>query len=377
MKINMITFVIYVILIFLNVYYGFKVKNNTVTARMNSIKLNLGSVLAFVTLFFLVIIASLDTNNPDYNPYKIVYNGSLDYDVGFTAIQDFFIAKGVEYQTFRTIVFSFSYLCVFIFLLRININPSFSVALYSIYPFFYDAIQMRNLLAFSVILPFIPSLKKKSKKGIILFIVAVLIATSIHKISFVYILLLLVALKNGKLKRRLLIVIFSLSLLFLALCKISPFFNSLLYSLFENLTNDRRIVFIERGVVHFGFLLYIVMEGLYLLSSFYASKVAIVENCNTKNLMDYSSFILEINIIICCTFPVFLINAEFYRIFRNIAIINYFIPIINLTNFDKCKKASKNYITASMWLFLGAFLLNWLYQTNVDTFERVFWVFFD
>ena len=132
----------------------------------------------------------------------------------------------------------------------------------------------------------------------------------------------------------------------------------------------------ERKTVRFGYLLYILMSGLYLLSAFFSKKAAECEQQNVyeRPAVKYSKFLFEINLLLCCTYPVFLISAEFYRIFRNISIINYFIPIINIRNRNR---NSKQLVMISNCLFFLAFLLNWLYQTNVDGFSEVFWVFFD
>lgn len=376
MNIEVLYFSMYVILVSVNLIYGLYSHKVSLVCTIGVQRKDASRLLALSLLIFLVIIASRDLNNPDYNSYYAVYVRSLDYDLGYNFIQDFFVSRGVEYHTFRVIIYCFSYFCVWNFLKQIDLNINFSIALYSIFPFFYDAIQLRNLLAFSVVLLFIPCLMSNKKRAVFIYVFAVIVATTIHKLSLIYLLLILVKMNNEEKKRKILIGVFVLSLLFLIMCKASSSFNTLLFSIFENITNDKRIVYVERKTVRFGYLLYILMSGLYLLSAFFSKKAAECEQQNVyeRPAVKYSKFLFEINLLLCCTYPVFLISAEFYRIFRNISIINYFIPIINIRNRNR---NSKQLVMISNCLFFLAFLLNWLYQTNVDGFSEVFWVFFD
>ena len=369
----------YSLLLIINLLYGLFRTNLTRKSEeylaLNNIKarkkVDLKELfMVFVFVVFLFFVSSSNKSNPDYDSYQVIYvKDALNYDLGYQAITNFAIMCGLKYHSFRVIVFFISYACLFIFLLQIKVNKNIAIALYSIYPFFYDSIQLRNFLAFSLILVTLPLLFNGKKSGIVFFITGVVLATFVHKISIVYILLLFLRLKETKYKIRFLSLLFFLSFLFVVLCKVVPSMNRFLFSLFEQVVTDKRVDYIENKTVRFGFLLYIAMELLLLFSSYLCYKSSASNSSFSKNEKRLAYCIFQINLILGCLYPVFLITSEFYRIFRNILLVNYFIFTIN--------KGKKNNLALCSDVFLvSGFLVSWLYQTFVDGFENVVWCYF-
>src|SRR5699024_6560718 len=81
---------------------------------------------------------------------------------------------------------------------RYSPNIQFVYFFYMLYPLFMDAVQMRNYLAFSLVAFSIRYLIEDFKYKRTKYIIFVLLASTIHITSLMYLLLLLTTLKNRK-----------------------------------------------------------------------------------------------------------------------------------------------------------------------------------
>lgn len=375
---NAFSLIVYIALVMLYVVVGVYRNGPFYSLQIGKTQFDVHKVFSMVLLTYLVIIASTNTNNPDYFSYQVVYSFGLPYDEGFDALMAFFRNLGVEYQQFRTIVFIVSYACIWVYLAQIKVNTDLALALYAVYPFFFDAIQLRNLLAFSIIIAFIPMLFKKGIIGWICFISAVLLASTIHKLAIIYIILVYVKLKDSKAKTRMLVFTFIASFLFMIACKVNASYFSFLFGAFSSISDESRSFYAGRNVVRWGFLFNSFMEIMFLMSAYFSNKTNnILSNVAYKGNVNYPRKILQINIIMSCVFPVYLIGGEFYRVFRNLALINYLIPINNI-RLQQISSSSvvKDNLRISTFFFIVGFAVNWLRQTYVNDFERIVLCFF-
>lgn len=373
--------VVYVALVMLFAFVGINQKGPFYSIQVCNARLDLHKFFSLILLAYLFVLASINTSCPDYSSYRIIYYIGLPYDDGFNTFIEFCKNLGIEYHQFRIIVFAISYTCILIYLWQIKVNTDLALALYAIYPFFFDAIQIRNLLAFSIIIVFLPMLFKNGKKGLVCFVGAVLLASTVHKLSLIYIILVYVKLKDSKTKMRLLAAIFVASFIFMIVCKFYPSNFTLLFNVFSDIADEHRSSYASKnfGMIKLGFLFSSFMELLFLASAYFSHKAyGFVPNIVCKEKINYPKIIFQINTIMSCTFPVFLIGGEFYRVFRNLALINYLIPINNIWLKQNIpSNVIKSDLQKSTCFFIAGFVINWLQHTFVNGFDRVVWVFFE
>lgn len=108
----------------------------------------------------LMLIAIFHVNDSDYLAYINIYQRILDNfdivsfreEVGFLLVLKGLSFVFDEYFGAAAAIYfiSISITCWFIY--RYSTNPCLSLVLYAFYPFFYDIVQIRNLLGFSLIL---------------------------------------------------------------------------------------------------------------------------------------------------------------------------------------------------------------------------------
>lgn len=376
--------IIYVLLIAINLIYGIRYSKNliSVTVGDRDITIDFGIFLTMILLVFLAFLAIRDNDNPDYiNYFNLYLDPDISNEVGYAVLEKIAKSIGLNYTWFRGSVICCSFLFIWIGINRIDTNRNLIFALYAIFPFVFDAIQLRNLLASSIVIMVLPSLLSGRKKDIIKYVLGVFVATSIHVLAIVYIIFIFVPFREESiLKKRFIQLLFVCSIIFVILCRLSSkLYNFLVVQLYSY-AGEFRAAHYTRSKVNLGFLIYIVLELLYIIVAYLTKRnIKNKANCNMINgeqeigdgCYDSVNFILYLNMALSCYFPLFLLNTLFYRIYRNMALINYtlFYTIIkknsNLEN-------ERRLIT----LFILAFLINvfWIYYADEGS---NFYVFFN
>ena len=142
-------------------------------------------VLAFIVTW--VLIAG-NYDNADYDHYLIRYDRGLDVfvDFGFSSLCNFFNRLGYDYQTFKGFISFICLLFVFRTISKFCKDVSFGIALFLIFPFIVDITQFRNFVAYSIVFLGMPSLFEEGKRGVVKFLIFVVLASTIHSSSVFY-----------------------------------------------------------------------------------------------------------------------------------------------------------------------------------------------
>lgn len=327
---NSIAFFVYINLILINMTYGiYSIKKNKnihfCFGKSLKFHISLGDLLAIWLICFLIIIASNTTNIPDYLTYKLIYESSShNIESGYQVLQTLAHTAGLNFETFRFCILLLSFVLMFVGLkkLRIGVNIPFSI--YAIYPFTMDVIQYRNMLAISIIIFSVHYLMKPSRGNSIRYIVGVLIAVSVHVLSIVYLLLLIANYKSEKRTRRQLIIgLFVASIILAVAMKLSGGISTLIINYMFFINSDKAMAY-SRGIINWGFLYFWIMHLGFIASSYFL-KDYVSEDLG-ENLVDnhpLPKYFIWINLAISCTFPLCLVNINFYRIYRNLLLFNY------------------------------------------------------
>lgn len=352
-------FQVYIVLIVINLVYGIfvSIKNTSYNVTIRGFKVfNLDHLLGFLLLIDLFYIAINSKNISDLSTYEMIYDsGTNTFESGYTLLTRIGKLVGLDYLGFRTVLFGAGFILIWICLIKLKANVNVVLGIYAIYPFTLDVIQNRNFLAASIILFGIPFLFKENKTGSIEFIICVVLATTIHRISIVYLLLLFA--KNGrneKLRKRILLFIVFFAFLLAFFIRFSPGMTEAVINFLMSINSERTTAYTQI-LLRWGFLLFWTMELLYVLSAkiIISEKIGheyeIVDNIPKNEL---ATFIYWINLCCCSLFPLLLININFYRIYRNLSLVNYIQLPLLLSTKNRQKKI------LCITVFIIALLLN-------------------
>lgn len=312
--------------------------------------INVINRLIFISLFFLIfIIFSFNYQNPDNLNYKILYyananNNSL-YLQYFYEIEFFFQVLiqisneiSLSYEGFRIFIYITSMFLLFRASKIYNSYFPLVFFLYFSYSLFIDIIQLRHLLAQSIIVYSIFKLLTNGK--IYQFIMGVIIATLIQSFSVIY--LPLFILKNNSKNLTKILSIISLLAIVVA---IVLYFIRIEFRLLFNLTylSTKTSIF----TVIFGVF-------LSLSNIFFVKRLNKGKNYN---------FILNFNYLYVIVIIFISYNVEILRFYRIISLVNI-IYISNNFNFKNNRLSMLNYYFYHL-LFFGFIYNIYVYWDTV------------
>lgn len=279
--------------------------------------------LLFINMWFLF---AFNTNNADYEQYKLMYQGyNASNDVGFMKIIELFNYYNLSYQDFLIFV---SFICLFCIIKIIQLytkNVAYVMGLYFIFPFLIDVTQIRNFISMVIVLFGMKYLLIKENKSIVKYICCVLLASTVHISSLFYFTFLLSQLKS--IKKLFIFILFTcVGLMLMSFTDILPTIASF--------TDIDKFIYWFSTRAKLGFLIPIFIQlcGLLLIYCIYLNKKKYIKNdyIDVKTRMNTISF-LKINIILLLIVPLYIYNGTFFRLYRNMLIINYCFVANNIT----------------------------------------------
>lgn len=351
---NILFLSVYILLIMLNFFYGITrnriININEETGiltkkyKRSFIK---GHFISLALLVFLAFIVSTNKENPDYITYKWIYeSGMQQVEPGWKIFEKIAINLGLQYDEFKTTIIIISFFLIFIGLISLKVNENIILSLYAFYPFIMDAIQIRNFLSTAILIYSFHHLLSGQKKGKIIYTILILLASTIQSLFPIYLVLLFIDFNNSKAKRNKIIgLLVTCSLFALFLLKASP---GLIASVGEILFSSRtdKMDYYVQNNIGFGFLVFGFMQALFTVSAYCSYKDN--TKITNKNLIIAKS-IFWIDLMLICTLPLLTIHIEFYRIFRNLCLLNYTVFPILLN-----RRKDKKYLFG-MFCFVVAF----------------------
>ncbi len=333
-------------------------------------------------LLIIIILFAGNTHNPDFYNYLENYNQKKavifnnQFEFGFQQLNRLCYTLGLSYNQFLLLVTIIGYSLINSTISLFTKNKLYVYTLYFVYPFLFDVVQIRNFLAMSVII-YGSRYIITYQKNYIKFIIYIFIAASFHITSYFYLLILLIQIKNNKILFISIVSFTIIGILFL------PIFEQLLQSFLPNVKiikyfHSNTSIITKLGIIiYFGFSLVLVftakkkVEWTDKNSSFPNENNLLTHDDNTgTNKLDVEA-IYKINII--CLFSIFLVvtNLSFFRLYRNIFILNYILYGIALV---KMKKNYKYYLfSISILIFtLFSFFYLIIFAQGASVFGAIF-----
>lgn len=339
------------------------------------IKKNSKATLILLFMYIIFLYVGGNANNQDriiyLNNYYYIADGlpGMQFEFGFQALCKFGSFFGLPYNFFLAIIMIVGLLLIVDTIRLYTSNIAFVLALYFIYPFIWDTVQIRNFLAMSIIvfgLRFILSEKKEYLK----FSFFVLMAASIHVTAIFYFSFLITAfIKDTKKLLQIVLFITGTSIIF------SPYLAKLLLMVTSvekvNSYTTTQTSIITKLLAILYFLVSILL--IYFLKKNIEkekTKYSLMLENNGKKILDLK-IILQINIISVIMVFFVMNNLNFFRLYRNIFILNYVLFAIYVKIVKKNVKNKFIYWIFMAFIILSLFVLV-IYTQTTNIFNPLF-----
>ncbi|MFC5703547.1 EpsG family protein [Cohnella faecalis] len=322
---------------------------------------NHSRIIAFITAVFIWLLFWSNTLNPDLQAYVRDYiylqnNVPLETyqtEPGFIILMKLGISLGLSYTAFLSLVTAVCYALIYRTIKKYTNNMSYVYLMYLLHPVFLDIVQFRNFIIMSILVSAIPLLVEDTGKSKIKYLLLILVAASIQNLAIVYAPLLLVNRANkNKLVKYIacFIVLFSIVLLFNG--------NKIPYieNIVQNINNDRIDRYLS-GVGRLGFLIAWGLHIIYFLLIYWSKKVIDRNKTSDKKndeIIAFVNIVFWINVFAFAFFPLYMMDMAFYRVIRNLILVNAIVFSIASNSFasGNVKKLVFNFtvlLGASAW----------------------------
>lgn len=343
--------------------------------------------LFYVILAFLWFIAAFCTDHADYQTYYLRYNNYLSLstmtEAGFNLVMYLFHTLSFDFQGFLCVAYAFTIGTVGWFIKKHTSNCALCIALYSIFPFCIDAVQLRNTIAFCVCLIGMNCLmdfNNKSKvRKVAAYIVAVILASFIHFSSIVFLIILipyyfevkktctvtgivtiiLVLFGNTGLLSR-------IATIFVSTDKVDSALERILqYDVYSIQAMQLAMLFMTIIIL---LIFYITYKNNRVEIKYAANSLLGIKARETMN------FAVKTQIVSLAVLPIVYFILDIYRIHRYILILGYVgVSLYGITNSRKYLVNQKAY---NIFLILAAWVIFYLQIYKLNNFESTFMALF-
>lgn len=347
-------YLFYFALLFLNLIFALKKKHSKIIFR--------------ISFLFIWLLIAGNTNNPDMLSYEyIYYTDNSNIEPAFKLLIDFFRSFGLEYNFFVASISVICLLLIFSSFKKYTKNLNFVIFLYMIYPFILDVIQFRNFICVSILVFSLQFLLKNDLQNKVIFAILIILAGLFHNLYFLYLVLLLINLQNKNLLIKLII---ALTLVFSIIIFLNGNKIPFLYQILPISVEKFDSYFTAR--LRFGFIViwFFNLSYIYLLGY---SKKQVIKNTNSYNFdvtKKYINLVFWINIVTIVFFPLYMVNINFYRLFRNISLINYSVYAITVDKIMENRGKGYSLLKYVFIIILGILIL--FYYDVGSNFDYIF-----
>lgn len=289
------------------------------------------------TVVYLIIMMGGTLENPDSEIYANIYQRDFfDKDIGFGILINALKSLGFSLNVSRLIIAVIGMMLINQTAKKFLKNTTYFYILYGIYPFLFDVVQVRNFLAMSLFIYAVPFLAQNKKTGKLKYISLVLIAASMQKIALLYLpVIFLRNLQKKKFVKYLLIsLIVCVVLVGFNRAFLINFINTYMSALAEDLMGLENYLDVS---TRYGWVLLWAQQfgnfGLVLWANkIIKRKIEVVETNRSyyEKVLPFTELIYNINLYMFMFLPLFMIDATFTRIIRNVMPLNTIVFCITI-----------------------------------------------
>lgn len=364
-----ILFSLWIILIILGLLYG------------NS------KIVLSIQIIFMVLLMGLNTSSVDYPMNELhfqniiaqpssIFSGNWLYNIII-----YFLGK---YTSFAFVHFCLIFIGILLIVKAISKFTILKAEIFSLYmisPAIIDATQVRNFFAMSIWMNFTYFILKEklTRRDIIFYLIGVFLASGIHSSFYVTLVFLLMPLVKSIKTASIIIVPVILGF---SGQNFIDFFMTKFGSYLPNIILLKYSAYkytISEGTIKSRSILILIMFTLYIISFYYIrnynNRISTITSDN-KNY-NFSKKILIFNILVLISIPLLNFSLEFYRIQRNLLILNYIslllmngrYTVLNHINFNVTKFFSVIFSLAIAYYYL---YIDAIYNNYEFVFKMLF-----
>jgi hypothetical protein len=329
-------------------------------------------IVAIILFCFLWILFGWNRGNVDYDNYVRGFSwahGALRFnsEIGTQLLYKLFILIGLEYKHFLIITSLIGLLLINNTIKTYTKNVALVFSLYLIFPFVIDVVQSRGFLSMSIILYASQFIIEERKGGTLKYIILILLASSIHYSAIFYITFILIKHKD--------ISYLTVLSLVLTITGLAIAFTNLIPKLLLVFVPLEKVAHYLENRLNWGILVALVVyaSNFFLVYYSYHKIKSIQEQKNNGDITQKTGFqfvegVYKINILLLLLFILYVFNMIFFRLYRNILILNYIAYAICLTHMKP--KSNEKFLFA---LVIFAFTLGlFVYYIIIPYYDSVF-----
>ena len=301
--------IVYLFIIFINLFMAYCKKNSKIVVSC--------SIIGWMLLM-------CGYRRPfwsDLDNYNLMYLGEQENTIGMKII--FYVGSklNISFYTFHYILLFIFLLISVIFIVKLCENWHLSLALFGIYYIIITADQIKNHTAFIFLSIALLSLYKDKK---VLTVVLLAIATAIHYSFILYLLIFLFTMpKSNKIKK--IVLIFSGFVTLCCILKIDTIGLKYCIIILKSVARNFKATFLISKIemylktrTNLGYILCFIFQMINYIMLKYSEKLS-YKNEDSK----LTKYALNVNEIGFMMFPLFIYNMQWYRIIRELLLLNY------------------------------------------------------
>lgn len=321
-----------------NVYENFKKKP-------------ISEIISYILFLLSVILVAASTKTHDYISYSKNYYGYMNsnFEVGYTYISNFLFSLGVSFDIFKLITMGIGMILIRSTAKKILGSEMLWIyyILYMIYPLALDSPAIRNTLAMSITIFAFPYLIDKKRGSGIKYMLLIFVASLFHGTARFYYLLIVLRIYNKQhsIINKLLRLSFAILILNAIIMSLYKPYLTIVLNIMEQFLVSNDYMDIKKTVYfdivgNFGFLLF---AGYQLLSIYvikhitniFESRLRDVNSPNKNEnmkLYNFAKYLLYCDVLLLLLVPVYRVNSNYFRLFRNIIPLIYISILSSLRN---------------------------------------------
>ena len=310
-------------------------------------------IVELLLLIFMWCFYALNTYSGDYISYEYVYSiigsGSkwIYFEPGFTFIMLLCKTIGLSFTGFRIVLATFFTLFLDKTIRRYTNNVAFVLAIYMIFPFMYFASVLRGGIAGLIIVYSIYYLQTDETKGVVKYIIGVLIAMLFHTSSIFFLVFIL---SRGEVKKNIIITATFISMVIAIL-----FSNSFLYRFMSLFTSNVKVLQWLNGKGNATSSLNLtgkLMQVIVLFSIIFITDWGCrIEKkiCANNDISKMSSIVHKTNVYLLILVPMMMISDVWIRLVWEVLLLNicFYANVVDVM----CRNSPDSKTTCSVSLF--------------------------
>lgn len=339
-----------------------------------------------ITLGFLWFLATFCDSMADSAVYQMRYSEYLSVssmtEMGYTMLMYLFNRLGFSYVSFLAVIYAVIIGVFAWFIWNYSNRPNTTLALYAIFSFTIDMVQIRNTLAFAIVLIGLSKvLREINRKSVISFIVCVIVGTALHFSVALFLFLLVPLLLDTKKT----ILITAITGVVIAIASNV----SIVESIIGNFVGLDRAASVIGRISKYDAHSIFTIQMVIIISTIIVSVllIAVAYNLNRKMFYDYEDYernmawknkaaqCLKIHLALLITLPLVPFVLDVYRINRYVLLLAYICFSYYRIGDRKRNLVSRKAFTVMN--FIGVLMLFYVQIYSLNDFYRAFWTFFE